>query len=156
MTAFERVMQAVQVRQRHQLASLVLRKSGDKVARAIAQEVAVLDALADQTIQANPALAAKRRAFCEVVGVGRVTAIDMLAELPEAGHLNRREVAALAGLAPFNRDSSNSRGPRHIYGAERICAPRSLWPPCPLPTRIPFSRHSTRGCANEESQAGSR
>jgi transposase len=49
-------------------------------------------------------------------GVGPLTLLGVVAYLPELGRLNRREVASLAGLAPFNRDSGRWRGQRHIEG----------------------------------------
>lgn len=49
-------------------------------------------------------------------GVGPVTMLTLLSYLPELGRLNRREIAALAGLAPFNRDSGFQRGYRMIWG----------------------------------------
>ena len=51
-----------------------------------------------------------------VPGVGRVLSLTLLAELPELGHLNRREIAKLVGVAPFNWDSGQWRGSRHIWG----------------------------------------
>jgi transposase len=45
-----------------------------------------------------------------VPGVGKVLSSTLLAQLPELGMLNRKQIAALAGLAPFNRDSGNLRG----------------------------------------------
>lgn len=55
-----------------------------------------------------------------VPGVGKVTATTMLACLPELGKLNRRQIAALAGLAPFNNDSGKMRGRRQIWGGRAI------------------------------------
>lgn len=49
-------------------------------------------------------------------GVGSRLACTLVAFLPELGHLNRKEVAALVGVAPFNCDSGKSRGHRHIWG----------------------------------------
>src|SRR5271169_1603461 len=49
-------------------------------------------------------------------GVGKVLSSTLLAQLPELGMLNRRQIAALAGLAPFNRDSGKLRGSRCIWG----------------------------------------
>lgn len=49
-------------------------------------------------------------------GVGPVLSVTLLAELPELGTLNRRRIAALAGVAPFNRDSGRFRGKRAIWG----------------------------------------
>ena len=51
-----------------------------------------------------------------VPGVGKVLSTTLLAHLPELGELNRKQIAALAGLAPFNRDSGNLRGSRCIWG----------------------------------------
>jgi transposase len=51
-----------------------------------------------------------------VQGVGRVTAATLVVLMPELGTLNRRQVAALAGLAPMNHDSGRHRGQRHIRG----------------------------------------
>ena len=51
-----------------------------------------------------------------VPGVGRVMATTLLAELPELGQLTRREIAALVGVAPLNRDSGAFRGQRSVWG----------------------------------------
>lgn len=51
-----------------------------------------------------------------VPGVGKVTVLTLLSHLPELGRLGRREIAALVGLAPFNRDSGTQRGQRMIWG----------------------------------------
>ena len=51
-----------------------------------------------------------------VPGVGKVLSSTLLAQLPELGMLNRKQIAALAGLAPFNRDSGSLRGSRCIWG----------------------------------------
>jgi transposase len=51
-----------------------------------------------------------------VPGVGTVLSATLLAHLPELGTLTRKQIAALAGLAPFNRDSGTLRGSRCIWG----------------------------------------
>ena len=51
-----------------------------------------------------------------VPGVGRVISVSLLASLPELGRLNRHQISALAGVAPFNRDSGRWQGRRSIYG----------------------------------------
>ena len=51
-----------------------------------------------------------------VPGAGRVLSVTLLASLPELGTLNRRQIAALVGLAPLNCDSGTFRGSRHIWG----------------------------------------
>ena len=54
-----------------------------------------------------------------IPGVGKITAVTVLAEMPELGQLNRQKIAALAGLAPFNRDSGQKRGKRRIFGGRK-------------------------------------
>lgn len=51
-----------------------------------------------------------------VPGIARITSVNLIAALPELGRLNRREISALAGVAPFNRDSGRHQGKRSIYG----------------------------------------
>ena len=54
-----------------------------------------------------------------VPGIGDITAATLIAEFPELGNINRQEVAALAGLAPFNHDSGKHKGKRCIYGGRQ-------------------------------------
>jgi transposase len=70
-------------------------------------------------IEQSKELSAKAQKLIAVTGVGPRTAALLLAQMPELGELNRREAAALAGLAPFNRDSGNLRGKRAIFGGHR-------------------------------------
>jgi transposase len=56
------------------------------------------------------------RAYGPRPGVGKVTIFTLRARLPELRQLNRREVAALVGVAPFNDDSGKRRGRRYIRG----------------------------------------
>ena len=59
---------------------------------------------------------AKAALLESVKGVGRVVATTLLALLPEIGTLNRKQIAALVGVAPFNKDSGKKRGRRSIWG----------------------------------------
>jgi transposase len=67
-------------------------------------------------VAATPALRAKVARLVQVQGVGTLTASALLAALPELGTLSKNGVTALAGLAPFNRDSGAYRGTRSIRG----------------------------------------
>jgi transposase len=67
-------------------------------------------------IQASPVWRVQEDLLRSVPGIGPVTARTLLAELPELGRLNRRAIAALVGVAPFNCDSGQHRGQRHIWG----------------------------------------
>jgi transposase len=67
-------------------------------------------------IQNTPAWVEKDAILQSVRGIGEVSARTLLADLPELGTLNRKKIAALVGVAPFNRDSGQTRGKRHIQG----------------------------------------
>ena len=71
-----------------------------------------LDKLIDQT----PLWQEKRDLLMSVNGVGKILTYTLLSDLPELGQLNRREIAALAGVAPMNRESGNYKGKRRIRG----------------------------------------
>jgi len=85
-----------------------------------------LDTWITELVQAEPALAHKVARLCAVVGVGSITAVVLLATMPELGALNRRQAAALVGVAPFNRDSGPRRGHR-LIGGGRAVARRALY-----------------------------
>lgn len=67
-------------------------------------------------IRESPVWREKDDLLRSVPGVGRVVATTLLAELPELGKLNRKQIAALVGVAPLNRDSGTLRGHRTIWG----------------------------------------
>ena len=67
-------------------------------------------------MQAHAAWQAQTELLRSVPGVGPVVAAVLVAELPELGRLNGREIAALVGVAPLNRDRGQYRGPRRVWG----------------------------------------
>lgn len=67
-------------------------------------------------LEASPLWRERDELMRSVPGVGPVTVTTLLSHLPELGSLNRRQIAALAGLAPLNRDSGHYRGRRAIWG----------------------------------------
>jgi transposase len=69
-----------------------------------------------QTIKASPVWCETEALLKSVPGVGDVTARTHLAQLPELGTIGRRQLAALVGIAPINRDSGLMRGRRSIAG----------------------------------------
>jgi transposase len=86
----------------------------------IKKQIEKLDLLIKEHIEQSPRLSAKAEKLTSIKGVGERTAALLLAQMPELGQLNRREVAALVGVAPFNRDSGKMRGKRAIYGGRRF------------------------------------
>jgi len=67
-------------------------------------------------ITQHPTWRAQEELLRSVPGIGPTTARTLLAEVPELGRLDRRAIAALIGVAPFNCDSGTHRGQRHIWG----------------------------------------
>lgn len=80
------------------------------------KQIAKVEALIAGLLKAQVPLAAQVQRLDDIMGVGRLTAVMVLATLPELGTLNRRQAAALAGLCPYNRDSGQWAGKRCISG----------------------------------------
>lgn len=80
------------------------------------RQLVSLDTLIDAHLAADPVLTTKAQRLQQVAGVGRVSAVTVLALLPELGTLRDAQAASLAGVAPLNRDSGAFRGQRHIHG----------------------------------------
>lgn len=88
----------------------------DKHLEWLATELQEIEEELDDWIDKNTHWRETRTRLESVPGVGNVTSFTLIAELPELGTLSRQKIAALAGLAPFNRDSGRTRGRRHIFG----------------------------------------
>ena len=80
------------------------------------QELDDLDEGLRQTLRQSPVWREKDDLLRTVPGVGEQLSLTLLAHLPELGTLDRREIAALVGVAPFNRDSGTLRGKRTVWG----------------------------------------
>jgi transposase len=80
------------------------------------QALADIDQEIDGQVRRSPVWLESEQLLTSVPGVGKVTARTLLADLPELGKLDRRKLAALVGIAPFNRDSGRLRGHRAIAG----------------------------------------
>ena len=102
-----------------QLADLTVHRMSAKLVSQIQKQIDSLDLLIKELIDQSPELSDKAKKLSAINGVGTRTAVLLLAQMPELGQLNRREAAALAGLAPFNRDSGQMRGKRTIFGGRR-------------------------------------
>ena len=101
------------------MSDLCVCKLNRRLINQIKKQIEQLDLLIEAQIKASPELSTKAQKLTAISGVGARTAALLLAQMPELGQLNRREVAALVGVAPFNRDSGRMRGKRAIYGGRR-------------------------------------
>ena len=75
-----------------------------------------LDTDLGETLRQSPLWREKEQLLRSVPGVGPVLSLTLLAQLPELGALNRKQLAALVGVAPLNRDSGTLRGKRTVWG----------------------------------------
>jgi len=83
---------------------------------ALQKELTDLDGQVDDEIRGSPAWRDKEDLLRSAPGVGPVVSRTLVAELPELGSLDRRQIAALAGLAPWTRQSGKWKGKRLIGG----------------------------------------
>jgi transposase len=103
-------------RNRFQQASPALREKIDRHIAWLQEELKALEKDLDDTIQQSPLWREKDNLLRTVPGVGPTVARVLVADLPELGTLNRKRIAALAGVAPLNRDSGQYRGKRVVWG----------------------------------------
>jgi transposase len=84
------------------------------------KEMTHIDHDLGQSIRQSPVWQEKDDLLKSVPGVGPVLSTTVLADLPELGMLNRRQIAALVGVAPFNRDSGRILGQRAVWGGRAV------------------------------------
>lgn len=116
----QRRRQVLQMRlaeaQRLDRAPRALRPAITKHLRFLDKELQRLEDALDQTLRGSAVWRVHDELLQSVPGIGPQIARVLLAELPELGRLGSRQLAALVGLAPFNRDSGRTRGRRHLWG----------------------------------------
>lgn len=83
------------------------------------QRLADIDEQLRKRITESPVWRIKDDILQSVPGIGPVTALTLVADVPELGQLNRHQAAKLVGVAPLNRDSGKLRGTRHIFGGRK-------------------------------------
>jgi transposase len=93
-----------------------LKKSISRLLKALEKELASVDDDINDAVRGSPAWREKDNLLQSVPGIGPVIARTLIAELPELGTLGRKAIAALAGLAPFTRQSGKWRGKSFIGG----------------------------------------
>lgn len=112
-------MHGAEARRLDQMADKSLRRDLKRHLRWLAKETARIEERISQAIATHPAWAERAARLASVPGVGAKTAAVLIAELPELGTIEHKKIAALAGLAPLNRDSGKMRGKRTIWGGRR-------------------------------------
>lgn len=108
-------MVAERNRKRHLSRRSLLRQL-DRLLELLQKQLSEIEREIEQQIRSTPVWRERDDLLKSVPGVGDVTARTLIAELPELGKLTRRQVAALVGVAPMNRDSGTMRGKRRIVG----------------------------------------
>ena len=103
-----------------------LRKSIARLRKALEKELSELDDDISDQVRGSPAWAEKEDLLESVPGIGPTIARTLIAELPELGSLDRRQIAALAGLAPWTRQSGQWRG-KSFIGGGRASVRRALF-----------------------------
>jgi transposase len=112
-------LMAMRVAEKNRLATASAKKVRKDIQTTIAfleKRLGALDHEIDSWLQSTPIDQSRVDLLKSFVGVGQNTARSMLIMLPELGHVNGKQIGALAGLAPFARDSGAKRGERHIRG----------------------------------------
>ena len=108
-------MMTMERNRRRALTNPRLLKSVDRLLATLQQELTDLDSDLDDTIRGMPAWREMEDLLTSVPGVGDKLARTLIADLPELGRLSRRQIAALVGVAPLNRDSGTMRGRRTTW-----------------------------------------
>lgn len=103
-----------------------VQKSHQSMIAMLEDQQQAIEAAIDELVEHDEDIGGKVQRLSQVKGVGKLTAVKLLAEMPELGTLNRREAAAIAGLAPINRDSGKMRGKR-FTGGGRPAARKALY-----------------------------
>ena len=84
------------------------------------KQLADIDDQLTDTINADEQLQLAVERMDSIPGIGKNTATALIVACPELGTLNRQQIASLAGLAPYNKDSGRTNAPRHIYGGRTL------------------------------------
>lgn len=103
-------------RNREKRASPRTRKSIARLIKALEKELATVNTEIDDAVRGSPAWRETEDLLASVPGIGPAIARTLIAELPELGRLDRKQVAALAGVAPFTRQSGTWKGRSFIGG----------------------------------------
>ena len=96
-----------------------IRKSLDQVLKTLDRQLQAIEDRIAKLLESDDQWKAQLELLLSTPGVGKTVAATLVAELPELGNLNRQEIAALVGVAPFAKDSGTKRGRRATWGGRR-------------------------------------
>jgi len=101
---------------RFSILSKDIKRSNTRIIKQLQKEIDWTETRLDKLIEETPSWSQVLTILLSVKGVGKVLAYTLLSDLPELGQLNRKEIAALVGVAPMNRESGAYKGKRRIRG----------------------------------------
>ena len=127
------------------VASKAMRRDIEKHVDWLKKRIKDHDSDIGKAVRETPMWREKDDLLQSVPGIGPVVSSTLLASLPELGTLDRRKIAALVGVAPFNRDSGTLRGRRAIGAVAPTCAQSSSWRRLPQLATTRRSRPRTTG-----------
>lgn len=116
-------LMGMRVAEKNRLATVAAKKVRKDIEATIAfleKRLSALDQDIDSWLQSTPIDQSRANLLQSFTGIGQTTARSLLITLPELGSLNSKQIGALAGLAPFAKDSGTRRGERHISGGRAI------------------------------------
>lgn len=117
------------VSERHRLARAhkAVKKDIEAHLRYLEKRLETIDKNLDKEIRESPVWSGLAERFGKIPGVGRITMLSLFAALPELGRMDRKKIAALAGVAPFNRDSGTSVKGKRSCWAGRVWVRNALY-----------------------------
>jgi transposase len=114
------IQMIVAERQREKRAPTPMKKSIARLLKALQKELTAIEQAIDDAVRGSPMWREKEDLLASVPGIGPTIARTVIAEMPEIGTLDRRQIAALAGLAPWTRQSGKWRGKSFIGGGRTV------------------------------------
>lgn len=97
----------------------VAARSSIRIIKALNKDIEWVEAKLSKAIEGEPSWRDRKQLLESVPGIGNALIWTLLSEMPELGTLNHKQISALAGLAPINRDSGKSQGKRRILGGRQ-------------------------------------
>jgi transposase len=121
-------MRTAEINRKEHIHDKAIARSINAVIRTIERELTKVEQQLSGLVLESPELQRRMEIALSVCGIGVTTATMLLTEVPELGDLNRRQIAALIGVAPINRDSGKFRGKRMTGGGRRDVRTRLYMP----------------------------